>query len=205
MLKRKLERSAIVAIFDHLVAEQPSLFLSDALSTLCKATWSLFHCLLWAVCIDQPKYSTHSKKTFYVMSVFAFIFFMWLNLLHCALPVMFTLIIAPFLRILNGIRTGNSFSLPTFSLSEGFNSPIKRVSLILHCKSDFPVARISHTRLSRFRFGRPCNLYRSQLKMWDILPTGKSDLQCKIKETLLISELKPPLNENVGSEKLFLY
>ena len=37
------------------------------------------------------------------------------------------------------------------------------------------------------------------------LCTGKSDLQCKIKETLLISELKPLLNENVGSEKLFLY
>ena len=43
---------------------------------------------------------------------------------------------------------------------------------------------------------------------WDhlkIIATGKSDLQCKIKETLLISELKPTLNENVGSEKLFLY
>ena len=43
---------------------------------------------------------------------------------------------------------------------------------------------------------------------WDnfeVLATGKSDLQCKIKETLLISELKPSLNENVGSEKLFLY
>ena len=43
---------------------------------------------------------------------------------------------------------------------------------------------------------------------WDhfeIIAAGKSDLQCKIKETLLISELKPSLNENVGSEKLFLY
>ena len=43
---------------------------------------------------------------------------------------------------------------------------------------------------------------------WDhfeIIATGKSDLQCKIKETLSISELKPSLNENVGSEKLFLY
>ena len=42
---------------------------------------------------------------------------------------------------------------------------------------------------------------------WDhfeIIATGKSDL-LKIKETLLISELKPSLNENVGSEKLFLY
>ena len=43
---------------------------------------------------------------------------------------------------------------------------------------------------------------------WDnfeILATGKSNLHCKIKETLLISELKPSLNENVGSEKLFLF
>ena len=40
---------------------------------------------------------------------------------------------------------------------------------------------------------------------FDILTTGKSDFQYKIKETLLISELKPSLNENVGSEKLFLY
>ena len=37
------------------------------------------------------------------------------------------------------------------------------------------------------------------------LATGKSDLQCKIKESLLIRDLKPPLNENTGSEKLFLY
>ena len=40
---------------------------------------------------------------------------------------------------------------------------------------------------------------------FEILATGKSDLQCKIKETLLISDLKPSLNENIGSEKLFLY
>ena len=43
---------------------------------------------------------------------------------------------------------------------------------------------------------------------WDnfeILTTGKSDLHCKIKETLLISELTPSLNENVGSKNLFLY
>ena len=56
---------------------------------------------------------------------------------------------------------------------------------------------------------------------WDhfeILPTGRSDVHCKIKETmlilrnvlsqffivkLLIEDLKPALNENVGSEKLF--
>ena len=32
---------------------------------------------------------------------------------------------------------------------------------------------------------------------FDILATGQSDLHCKIKETLLIRDLKPALNENV--------
>ena len=31
------------------------------------------------------------------------------------------------------------------------------------------------------------------------------DTHCKIKETLLIRDLKPALNENVGREKLYLY
>ena len=37
---------------------------------------------------------------------------------------------------------------------------------------------------------------------WDhfeILTTGKSDIHCRKKETLLIRDLKPALNENVGS------
>ena len=45
---------------------------------------------------------------------------------------------------------------------------------------------------------------------WDhfdilILATGQFDIHCKIKETLLIRELKPALNENIGSEKLLLH
>ena len=43
---------------------------------------------------------------------------------------------------------------------------------------------------------------------WDyfeILATGRSDIHCRIKESLLIKDLKPSLTENVGSEKLFLY
>ena len=43
---------------------------------------------------------------------------------------------------------------------------------------------------------------------WDhfeILATGRSDVHYKIKETLLVKDLKPALNENVGSEKLFIY
>jgi len=43
---------------------------------------------------------------------------------------------------------------------------------------------------------------------WDhfeILESDQCDIQCKIKETLLIQDLKPALNENVGSEKLFLH
>ena len=41
---------------------------------------------------------------------------------------------------------------------------------------------------------------------WDhfeILATRRSDIHCRIKESLLIKGLKPSLNENVGSEKLF--
>ena len=43
---------------------------------------------------------------------------------------------------------------------------------------------------------------------WDhfeILASGQCDLQCKMKETLLIRDLKPALNENVGSENILLY
>ena len=43
---------------------------------------------------------------------------------------------------------------------------------------------------------------------WDhfkILASGQCDLYCKIKETLLIRDLKPALNENVVSENLLLY
>ena len=43
---------------------------------------------------------------------------------------------------------------------------------------------------------------------WDhfeILATGLSDIHCRIKESLLFKDLKPSLNENVGSEKLLLY
>ena len=40
---------------------------------------------------------------------------------------------------------------------------------------------------------------------FDILASGKTDYHCKIKETLLIQELKPAFNVNVSSEKLMLY
>ena len=40
---------------------------------------------------------------------------------------------------------------------------------------------------------------------FDILATGRSDVHCKIKEILLICDLQPALNKNVGSEKLLLY
>ena len=43
---------------------------------------------------------------------------------------------------------------------------------------------------------------------WDhfeVLAIGRCVLHCKIKETLFIRDLKPTLNDNVGSEKLWLY
>ena len=39
---------------------------------------------------------------------------------------------------------------------------------------------------------------------FDILATGRSDVHCKIIETLLIRDLQSALNENIGSEKLLL-
>ena len=47
--------------------------------------------------------------------------------------------------------------------------------------------------------------HRIKWDHFDILATGQSDIHCKIKETLLIRDLKPAINENVGSEKLLLY
>ena len=43
---------------------------------------------------------------------------------------------------------------------------------------------------------------------WDhfeVLTKGRSDTHCKIKETLLIKDLKPTLDEYVSGEKLCLY
>ena len=40
---------------------------------------------------------------------------------------------------------------------------------------------------------------------FDILASGKTDSQCKIKETLFIEELKPSQNVNISSEKLLLF
>ena len=47
--------------------------------------------------------------------------------------------------------------------------------------------------------------HRIKWDYFDILATGKSDIHCKIKEALFIRDLKPALNENIGSEKLLLY
>ena len=47
--------------------------------------------------------------------------------------------------------------------------------------------------------------HRIKWDYFDILATGQSDIHCKITEALLIRDLKPALNENIGSEKLLLY
>ena len=47
--------------------------------------------------------------------------------------------------------------------------------------------------------------HRIQWDHFEILGTGRSDMHCKIKKSLFIRDLKPALNENVGSEKFLLY
>ena len=41
--------------------------------------------------------------------------------------------------------------------------------------------------------------HRIKWDHFEILTSGRSDMHCKIKESLLICDLKPALNENVGS------
>ena len=47
--------------------------------------------------------------------------------------------------------------------------------------------------------------HRIEWDHFEILATGRSDMHRKIKQSLLIRDLKPTLNENVGSEKRYLY
>ena len=80
-------------------------------------------------------------------------------------------------------------------------------------KEDFMTERLSTSKLSlklvtpplllSVRF--PLVTTSNGIISVEILASGQCDLQCKIKETLLIRDLKPALNENVGSENLLLY
>ena len=68
------------------------------------------------------------------------------------------------------------------------------------------ISDIEQTKRTNFHMPTPpVALHRIKWDHFDILATGQSDIHCKIKETLLIRDLKPALNENVGSEKLLLY
>ena len=40
---------------------------------------------------------------------------------------------------------------------------------------------------------------------FDVLASGRTNIHCLIKESLLIQENNPELNENIGSEKLWLF
>ena len=71
-----------------------------------------------------------------------------------------------------------------------------------HGKTSFEFPKTKH--VSHFR-ENPGELVIFQNDHFEILATGRSDMHCKIKESLLIRDLKPALNEDVGSEKLYLY
>ena len=47
--------------------------------------------------------------------------------------------------------------------------------------------------------------HRIKWDHFEILASGRSDMHCKIEESLLIRDIKPALNENVGSERVHLY
>ena len=88
----------------------------------------------------------------------------------------------------------------------GFNSLISRVSFILQCVSDRPFASMtaitSGCHASAIADHVTSTGHNLKWDHFDILAKGRSDTHCKIKETLLIRELKPTLNDTVSSEKL---
>ena len=64
----------------------------------------------------------------------------------------------------------------------------------------------NHQQRSSISYCRTRHFNWSQFEMGPlVLARGKSDTHCKIKETLLISDLKSSLNENISREKLYLY
>ena len=76
-------------------------------------------------------------------------------------------------------------------------------------KEDYMTERLSTSKLS-LKLVTPPLLLSIRFPLvtasnGTILASDQCDLQCKIKETLLIRDLKPALNENVGSENLLLY
>jgi len=54
-------------------------------------------------------------------------------------------------------------------------------------------------------FDMVCNGRRVVIFNEGLEALGKTDYHCKIKETLLIQELKPAFNVNISSEKLIFY
>ena len=68
-----------------------------------------------------------------------------------------------------------------------------------------PMGCLGHMISNGRRIGEEQAIYGIKWDHFDILATGQSDTHCKIKETLLIRDLKPALNENVGSEKRLLH
>ena len=93
------------------------------------------------------------------------------------------------------IKKGKIFSRPSkyFSFLNVF--PVSRTATCLTSNSHSSAIADHMTQTG----------HRITWDHFDILATGQSDILCKIKETLLIRDLKPALSENVGSEKLLLY
>ena len=70
------------------------------------------------------------------------------------------------------------------------------------------VSLVRYNRFSFYLFADHVKTTGHKIK-WDhcltFLASSKTDYLCKIKERLLIQELKPAFNVNISSEKLMLY
>ena len=77
--------------------------------------------------------------------------------------------------------------------------------ILVKQNDDFTTGKLSILRPSLKTIIYQLSGHNIKWDHFDILASGKTDLHCKIKETLFIQELQPSLNANVGSERLLLF
>ena len=82
------------------------------------------------------------------------------------------------------------------------NNPRSFIKLIAGTTMIFTLGK----RIKRRLHDRKTEHFKASFKAhFDILASGKTAYHCKVKETLFIQKLQPPLNANVSGKRLLLY
>ena len=71
--------------------------------------------------------------------------------------------------------------------------------------TDWELTKLIDTKRQEYANNKDKVSHYQRLHLKLALDHGSTETLCKINESLLIRDLKPTLNENLGSEKLYLY